>query len=792
MTKVASPVSTGGGGNDYEKRVGAYYLAATMLGSVPRGLEAGIAREVRFQRLYEGEPLDDLVVIADQPEGKAKLALQIKRDLTFGEQNQTFDDVIRACWETFKSPQFKIGIDRFGIVVALYSKKFDEHYQTVLSWARSSTNAGDFLTRVNQKGLSNQTQRSFVELIRKKLDIYLGSSVDDDNVWQFLRSMVILYFDFQREGSRDYTYAVEVTSHLLNPDKKAESPQLFAQLVEYAAEANRTAGSFNSETLRQRLQSHFALVPSPDCRCDLQKLQQEAEFVLQDIRTDIGGLSLNRNEIIASAREMIRETRLLELVGSPGAGKSAVLKALVEIQQGEGFVIVLAGDRISGSGWSSYASDLQLTQPLDKLLVAVSSSTQPCIFIDGVDKILEAAKRKVVNDLLRSLANLPPSEDGSRYWTVVVSVREENLQEVHCWLDLRVLGKPKTLTIPELTSEELEIIVENSPRLKPLLSLNQLEPVIKNPFILSLLEDQRMLPDTEPVPPIATEVEISEVWWQRVVCEMGKDRVLGVTKRQALLKLGKQVVKLPGSRLFVEDVSPAEALISLESDQIISQVPGRDVYRFKHDLLEDWVICRVLDQNREELIAYLQKIGQPIGLFRAVQLFGASLLEKKETDTWVQLVRDIEQANDLSPKWRQALLTAPLISPRAGDLLNQAELFLVADDAKRLIDLLVALRTVEVNPNFSLIPFVEESSKNLDELLSFLLLSPVPIWRVWLPLMRWLIPRLNNLPNSIRTEAVKLMEIWQTKAPVDSVLRKEIGEIAISWLKEVERSFKGD
>ena len=58
--------------------------------------------------------------------------------------------------------------------------------------------------------------------------------------------------------------------------------------------------------------------------------------------------------------------------------------------------------------------------------------------------------------------------------------------------------------------------------------------------------------------------------------------------------------------------------------------------------------------------------------------------------------------------------------------------------------------------------------------------------------MRWLIPRLNNLPNSVRTEATELMEIWQTKAPAGLVLRKEIGEIAISWLKEVERSFKGD
>jgi ABC-type Mn2+/Zn2+ transport system ATPase subunit len=36
------------------------------------------------------------------------------------------------------------------------------------------------------------------------------------------------------------------------------------------------------------------------------------------------------------------DVRLLELIGPPGAGKSAILKALVESQQGEGAAIVLA------------------------------------------------------------------------------------------------------------------------------------------------------------------------------------------------------------------------------------------------------------------------------------------------------------------------------------------------------------------------------------------------------------------------------------------------------------------
>jgi hypothetical protein len=85
---VASPYSTGGGGSDFERRVGGYYLAMALLRSIPRGQEAGLTHEVKFQRLYEGEPLDDLIIHSELPVGEAKLALQIKRDLTFGEANE--------------------------------------------------------------------------------------------------------------------------------------------------------------------------------------------------------------------------------------------------------------------------------------------------------------------------------------------------------------------------------------------------------------------------------------------------------------------------------------------------------------------------------------------------------------------------------------------------------------------------------------------------------------------------------------------------------------------------------
>lgn len=786
MTKVASPISTGGAGSDYEKRVGAYYLAALLLQAVPRGQEAGVTRKVRFQRLYEGELLDDLIIVSELPVGEAKLALQIKRDLTFGEKNETFDEVIQACWETFKSTNFHIGIDRFGLGIGLYSKNIDEYYQSVLTWARTSTDANDFLKRINQPHLANQTQRSFVQLIRGKLDSYSGSSVTNDEIWNFLRSMVILYFDFQREGSRDYSYSVEIVSHLLNADKKAEAPQLFTELVDLAAEANRTAGSFNTDILTQRLQAKFSLLSPVDCRSDLERLRQESGFALNDIRVDIGGLSLSRTDLIVNALLKLSEASLIEIVGSSGVGKSALLKTLVEHQRGEGPVLVISGDRITGAGWSNYASTLQLRQPLNKLLVALSGSSRPTIFIDGVDRIVDTGKRAVVNDLLRTLAEVPLSEDGSRHWTVVFSTREENLQDVYLWLNWQALGKPTRLEVPELTEEELQSIVENSPRLKPLLSLSQLSPILKNPLMLRLLEDPRMLPNLEDLPPVATEIEISKVWWDRLVGNEGS--VSGRARKSSLLRLGRQVVKSPGRHFTVEETVPPESIISLTADRIIVQDPDREVYRFSHDLLEDWVMYRLLDQRREDLSVYLQELDEPFGLYRAVQLLGLALLENSKTaDAWIQLIEQVEQASELSPRWRQALLTAPLVSPRANDLLDKAESFLTADDAKRLIELMVALRTVEVIPNFSLIPLSEQTKQEFaNQLMPLFMSDPIPRWSVWKPFIGWLLKPLNSLPVGVRPEAARLMEIWQTKTPARTIYKREIGKIAIAWLEEEE------
>ena len=254
-SKPANPYATGGGGSDFENQVAAVYLASVLLRMTPRGFDAGQADEVRLQRGFQGEPLDDLIVFVVLPDARAKLSLQIKRDVTYGARNETFNKIVSACWATFKAPSFNQAHDRFGIACGLCAKVVDEHYQAVLRYAQTSASAADFLTRVTAPGQSNH-QRNFLGLVRGRLDVAAGGPISDDELWHFLRAMVILRFDVQQEGSSgDRTNTVANLVSLLPVEDSTQALRILDRLVQIAAQGNRTAGSFDREALQSMLRS---------------------------------------------------------------------------------------------------------------------------------------------------------------------------------------------------------------------------------------------------------------------------------------------------------------------------------------------------------------------------------------------------------------------------------------------------------------------------------------------------------------------------------------------------------
>ncbi len=759
----------------------ACYLAAMLAEATPRGQPSGVAVEVQFQRLYAGQPLDDLIVVSRPPTGVARLALQVKRDLAFGEQDPRFDEVIRACWETYGSSGFNRTLDRFGVALGLYTKVIDEHYQRVLHWARRSASAADFGSRIAQEGLSSAHQRSFHALIRGKLQAFSNGAATDDDVWDFLRHMVLLHFDLEVEGSRDRQLANEYLRHVLPGGPGSGPGGLFDRLGRIAADTAAAAGSLNLAGLRDLLSAEgVTLLAPPDLHGDRTRLAGEARNVLAGIRQDIAGLVFDRTDVVSAVEEMLTGGGIVEITGAPGAGKSNILRSVAERQSSDDPLFVLSGERLNsvhGLGWNAVASDLRLEHPLGAILSGLPGGSRPRVYIDGVDRVTTASGRAAVNDILGAIAER--AAEGGLPWTVVLTVREENLRELHDWLAWHHLGPPRSARVPPLTLEEVLLVASKVPRLAPLLVRPHLLPVLTSAFFLRVLTDPRILAGHETESRIATEVEVRDLWWGRLVGAGGEGR----DRQRALLGFARMAAPSPGAMFLPDSGVSGDVLLGLESDGIVVREPGRDLYRFGHDVYEDWVLSRLLDQHMDDLPGLLRSLGQPLGLLRPLQLVVLSMVERtRDTARWLRLLDQFPADSDLRPRWRQALLLAPLLSGASRDLLDSARDALFANDGALLVELLRALRTVEVLPNLDYLAGAARVAGSPGELLSLLLVEPIPVVTVWVQALAWLTPHLAEVPESARVEAAEAMLVWQRGTRPGAAFRREIGTQASAWL----------
>ncbi len=256
---VSSPVGTGGAGQHFESRVVAYYLVAILDEGEVRGLRDVTATRVLLQRAFEGKHLDDLIVEGMTASGPATLSLQVKRTIHPG-TSETFQTVMEQCWKTFSAHRFCRGRDRYGFAFET-PMPTERAGQQVLRWASYSVDAIDFLKRLKTPKLASKGMRDFVKNVRSSLELATGGPVNDRTLWQFLKHLVMLRFDFrEKEGSESQTQVIERLRNSLASDETHRAADLWSALIGEADSAKATAGSLNRLTVVQRLSSSFSLL----------------------------------------------------------------------------------------------------------------------------------------------------------------------------------------------------------------------------------------------------------------------------------------------------------------------------------------------------------------------------------------------------------------------------------------------------------------------------------------------------------------------------------------------------
>ncbi|MHA7062879.1 hypothetical protein [Azospirillum argentinense] len=750
---MASPSSTGGAGTHLESRIVACYLTSVLVGGAVRGLPDCTARSVRVQRAYEDEPLDDAIIEAEDADGLRTMRLQAKRSLTFG-NNALFHEVMAQCWDTFKKAGFRHGRDRLGVAVGTTTGADDDR-QSALQWARQSADAGDFFRRIAQPGLSNEPMRTFVQAIRDSLDRAAGSVVDEDTCWRFLRHFVLLHFDFEREAaSRDRLHAVERLAHALAPSDADRATDLWQALVDKADGMKSAAGSVDRAALVEDLHARFVFAGERRFLPDLQRLAAESRQALDDIRLDIGGVFLARQSALDSLLRATADPAFLEIVGEAGCGKSGLLRLLAERIAAHSPTLILKAGRLPvDPGWPGFARHLGLVNDPSALLTELASGASPCLFIDGVDRLTRPGEWALVNDLLRAIARAP----SAGRWSVVVTTRLNGLDDYREQLDPEALRslRFRRVTVDALGSEEIALIVAAHPPLAPLIrDGGRARALAHRPYLLSRLLRTRGLPSVGGASAV-TEIDLMRAMWAD---DGGQGAPLRRRRQDALLELGRRRMDAPGRPVRSVGVD-AEALQALVADDIIREDPVARTVDFVHDIIEDWVLCLLLEFAGDGLAGELAAAGQPLWLLESIRILGAWRLERSPDAAEWQTLLDTLSAPPLEPRWRRTALLAPLRSTRVAELLTRVEPALLANDAALLQELMVALRTVEVVPNplyldAEVTPGIDPAAR--DVLAHH---AAAPRAEAWAPFLAWLMPLLPEVPGALIDETSRALEV---------------------------------
>jgi hypothetical protein len=776
--KIAPPTATGNAGPQFEEKVGAFYLLALLSGGEPRGLPGATIQTVRFQQRAAGRPLDDVVVQACNADGSsAILEIQAKRTLTFTASDDEFSDVVAQMWQAAQKSEFQTKRHELAVAIARTTTRVEQVCQEVLHRARQGEDSATFATDINREKFSSQGMRDFIGVFRKNLAA-AGAPADDKTVWQLLRRFQILVFDFESPGS-DYEYRARERARLtLVTDQADRAANLWPVLVGHAGACARAGGALARTAVISRLKKEhgFRFDQRADLRAVDARLSEAAKRALDDINIQVGGVKLPRSELIDQAYARLEGSRILHITGSPGVGKSAIMKQLAQRLQPEGRIIVLSNGRIISGGWQTMAHTIGCQVSQEELFNELGCGGGATLFVDNIDQIDAPGEWATVVDLLTGVARIPG-------WRAVVTGGAGS-EDWKTRLPAEVAKAGMAdLQIGELTDGETAVLCEENHAIAIILSDGHAaRGIARNLFYLSRMIELKS-GQADAASGIKTEMDLARLWWRY---GGGRSEDEGrLARLKELRAMGKQFVINP-SRIAVktDDLSSSTVAELLRFDALREEVRGATV-AFRHDVLRDWVIGFLLHEDAEQVNDL--PVDKPLasGLVRGLEIAARLALESDASGArWLALLAAVER-NNVHGSWKRPVLLALTRAENALALLDRLKAVLLESDGRRLSELIKLMIAVDSVP----------LGKVLARMHSSIEVPPgagdwiVPKGLGWAWLVLWLVQN-AGLPAKLIPDVSKVFQAWLISTQNNSSFNPVIIELLFDWLALIEEAMR--
>lgn len=676
MSEKGSVFQKGGGGTNFEQNIQTAFLVTMLIGGDVPYLPSSRISEIALQVTNRGYETDDLLVVAKSEDGEHRILIQIKHEIAFTEKNELCKEVFSTFWKDYNNTfAFNKEKDKLIVIKSGLTKSERNHLKSILNWANTHSTATDFISEVNRIKAKKEQLDVFRKILKEANN---NVELTDETLWEFLKCVDVLEYDFLDEGSTCKTYFLNLIKLCKNGSSALNEEEIWNCVYSYVSSINPNGGSVTLESVKeQSFYKHFDLTLISPYSTALKKIQNDSQAILRPIRTTIGfgknEIHFPRTELIENILDSIKNTQFTIVIGKPGVGKTAVVKDLLKKDFSNASVFVFRADQFNVSALANVLSNIGINESIDDIFSCVSLIPEKIVFIDSFEKLLESDPECAFKQFLAMIKDHPDIK-------VVLASRKYALDLLSLKFDIGC-NSQQIIEIPQLNENELLIASQNYPNLNSLLENEKIKQLLQCPkyldFALRTIEKAKNDLSNLCV------TDFKHLLWNALVVDVQNTKNgLHINREKAFMNIA--VKRAKEMKLFTkpDDAIDADALVCLENDEIVFQENTNRRYSPTHDILEDWALERYVSEMFEEYSNpedFFVNLGNEPAIRRAFRLWVEDYLIDNN-DKLVELIRVLLYDNTIERYWSDELLISVFRSDNCAYFFEAFEKDLLLDN----------------------------------------------------------------------------------------------------------------
>lgn len=736
MSTESNVYSQGGGGTHYEFEVQTAFFINFIIGGYVPGLSESQITEFRQQSGSLGYKTDDLLLkCSDANSIEQRILFQIKHNLIISEKSELFKEVLNAAWTDYKNTSlFDSATDKIYLIKSDLTQAEKNHLKQLLNWAKLKSSFADFENEV----LTIEAKKKYFELF-KSIIIQIDNNVSDIDLFTFFKCFDILEYDFGHHASISKANFLTLIE-LSKSNEAATAKQIWDSTFTFISDSDSKGGFFTKDNLPQEVSKYFNSTYFNTTITKLKKLSKQNFEIIELIDDTIGGVNISRKLVFEEAVEKQNKGQFIVLAGEPGAGKSAIAKALLteSVNKGNGYILIFKADELINNNLRDIFLPFDIKLTIKEIFSHFPLEEKNIVYVDSAEKLLEG-EGTGFKQLMKSAEELPNVK-------FIMSCRSINLNLIERKF---FYNKPyEKLDVPLLSEEELDLLEEKLSGIKKIRSNSRIISLIKNPkyldFAIKALKN-----NTEDFSEL-NEVEFVNSLWEAIVENKINANYDGLPLRRNNLFIEMSVKRAKKMQPFIVLTNPdLPALSCLEKDNVIVKSLNADAYAPAHDVLEDWALVKFVSAqyaNKESDEDFFNKLGTEPAMRRAYRLWVQSVLKEQATNKIDFFTRNLTSTN-LDRFWQDESLIAVLNSVYCEIFFDKNFNLLKENNWSIFFRIVHVMRTA-----------CRENAGTAKDW-KFL----VPTGYGWVQVIKLIHQNLNNIPEQYHNLIVNIIGDWQNK-----------------------------